>query len=225
MTDFKYKISGTCTEEQARKVVDFLNEKETMIRRIRIEPKNLPAFFSSPDFYKLIKEDFYGDDPKEKNLQKYLESINQLKIESEKSKIMPLTKIIWNGQLKTENSLLYCLDNEKIFQIYSELTNPSKLLSGWKVRMLYGEDLEQGSIIKTKEMVSTLPDAYYLSMLNVLLHPWIRTADHYCDYLECEADLWIGGGKITIESEKELIKLKKRLGSFGLSLEESTNNP
>lgn len=223
MAQFKHKISGPCTEEQARKIVEILNENETMIERVWIEPKNMsPTFLST--IRKLISQNFYSTTKESQD--RYIELLNQLYEEAEKIRIMPFTKIIWRGyKSDIENDSLYCLDNENVFQIYADLTNLSKLLDGWKVKTIYGEYLQnKKEIVTTKRIISTLPNDYFLSSVKVLLHPWIRTADHYCDYLESEASLWIGGGKIIIESEKELYKFRKRLDNLGIKLETAQDN-
>ena len=186
MAQFKHKISGPCTEEQTRKIVETLNENETMIKRVWIEPENMSSTFLSA-IGKLINHDFYSTP--EESQDRYLGLLNQLYEEAEKIRIMPFTKIIWRGyKSDIENDSLYYLDNENVFQIYNELTNLSKLLNEWKVKAIYGECLQnKKEIIKTKGIISTLPNEYLLSSINVLLHPWIRTADHYYDYLESEA--------------------------------------
>ncbi len=219
--DVKYKYHWTCTEKQAKGLINLLIEDsgKIMIEVIRIYPHNF-----STSYYDLIDTSEWGgksfSEDKEK-FENYLKSVKLLQKESEESKVMPLTRVIYKGDdSDIKNYPLFCMENEEISQIYNNLTDVSKLLNGWRVGSIHSKELENTKeIIRTKRLVSNLLGGYYLSSFEILLHPWIRTADHYCDYLECYAKLSFYEGKVEIESEEELFKLKKKLKSSGISLE------
>lgn len=216
----EYKYEGNCTEIQARAIIHFLNEDRLMVKSIHIGPKeelNVDGLCDKSDLDRL-------DEAKD-SLENYLEKVKSLYSKAIELKIMPLTRIEWSEcGSKIRNERFFYMDDDRILKIYCELTNLSKLLSGWRVGAIIGRDLEsKEDIIKTKVMMAALPEGYSFAYFRILQNPWIRTADHYADYLECSAELTYYGGKITIISEdKILFDLKKKLP--GLSLEEKIEN-
>ena len=223
MDSKKFKYSGACTEEQARKLVNCLSEDGIMIDYIWMSAKNFGL-----DIYKLVSSQnatFDYKKPTEDEFKGYVRGLEALVNLSEKAKVMPLTTIIidsW-GDTKIENFHLYGLGyplNEDILKIYTQLTDISKLLKGWTAYFIRGERIDhKRGITKVKKLVENLPEQYSLDSLTILSHPWIRSADHYCDYLECDAEFSYRDGKIEIKSDTELFKVYKKLRDIGLQLE------
>ena len=207
--EYKFK----CTEEQARKLISILSEddRSIMIKNMGIHSRDSLSTDGLIDYSKYADKSF----PKEKgHFYDYLKSVKSLQEKSEKSKVMPLTNIRINSySQEIENDHLYCMDNKEISRLYNELTDISKLLNGWRVDFIGIKDIElKRDIVRVKKLVSNLSEDYSLSFFRVLLHPWIRTGDHYSDYLESDAELSFSKGILEIESEEEIFKVKKKLG-------------
>lgn len=217
----KYEYAGTCLEEQAKGLINLLIEEDRkiMIKIRRIYPRNFSTSYYGLIYGSVFKSKSLSED-KEK-FEDHLKSVKLLQKESEESKVMPLTSIIWRKNCsEVRNSFLYCMENEEILQIYNNLTDISKLLNGWRVGSICTENLEKTEdIIGIKRLVSNLPSGYYLSSFEIFFHPGIRLSDHYCDPLKYDSELSFCEGNLKIRSKKELSKFKEKFKFYGISLE------